>query len=239
MDQHNLEACGIEKDIRHFKCSAHQDLQLKASSLSDSGTFSDEIAKFEKRRPYHDHEIKSCKAAKLPKTERKCFSYGNTSATLCTKQNTDRLRAPSSVVSRISDSASVNKICAKGTVMVMSPCNVLANERNSKDVDISSHSMGAIDCSHNMSMKKETSSEAGETLDKHENELSDGRTAQCWLNAGENRLKSIVQGTYHNKQLKTESSSSNSTRAIFPSSSNDSSEEASVHEKPSKCCRSF
>ncbi|XWS24775.1 hypothetical protein CRYUN_Cryun27aG0013200 [Craigia yunnanensis] len=237
MDQHNLEACGIEKDIRHFKCSAQQDLQLKTSGLSDSGTFSDEIAKFDKQRPYHDHEIKSCKAAKLPKTERKCLSCGNTSATHCTKQNTDRLRAPCFVVSRVSDSASMNKNCAKGTVMVMSPCNVLANERNSKDVDVSSHSIGAIDCSHNISLKKEISSEAGETLDKHENELSDGRTAQCWLNAGENRLKSIVQGTYHNKQLKTESSSSNSTRAIFPASSNESCEEASVHEKLSKCCQ--
>ncbi|XWS21927.1 hypothetical protein CRYUN_Cryun30bG0098700 [Craigia yunnanensis] len=183
MDQHDLEACGFEKDIQHFKCSAQQDLQLKASSLSDSGTFSDEIARFEKQRPYHDHEIKSCKAAKLPKTERKCLSYGNASSTDCAKQNTDRLRALCYVVSRVSDSASMNKNCAKGTVMVMSPCNVLANEQNSVDVDIYSHSMGAIDCSHNISMKKGTSSEAGESLDKHENELSDGRTAWCWLSA--------------------------------------------------------
>ncbi|XP_022718275.1 uncharacterized protein LOC111276757 [Durio zibethinus] len=235
MDKNDLEACGIEKDIQHFKCSALQDVQLRASSLSGLGTFPDEIARFEKKRPYHDHETKSCKAAKLPETERKCLSYDNGSATGCARQNTDGLNAPCSVVSWVSDSASMNKSCAKGTVMVMSPCNVLANERNSKDADISSHSMVAINCSHNISMKNDTSSEAGETPDKHENELSDGRTA--WLNAEENRLKSIVQGTYHNKQLKTESSSSNFTRAIFPASSNDSCEETSVDDKPSKCCQ--
>ncbi|XVF30084.1 hypothetical protein REPUB_Repub16aG0026700 [Reevesia pubescens] len=237
MDQHDIEACGTEKNIRRFKCPAQQDIQLKASGLSDRGTFSDEIARFEKRMPYHDHEIKSCKAAKVSETERKCLSYDNSSAFDCARQNTDGLRAPCSVVSRVSDSASMNKKCAKGTVMVMSPCNVLANERNSKDVDKSSDFIVAIDCSHSISMKEETSSEAGETLHKHENELLDGRTACCWLNAGENRLKSNLQGTYHDKQLKTESSSSNFTRAIFPASSNDSSEEASVDDKPSKCCQ--
>ncbi|XVF63330.1 hypothetical protein PTKIN_Ptkin09bG0079400 [Pterospermum kingtungense] len=236
MDQHDLEACGIENDTQDFKCSAQQDLlQLKAGSLSDRGIFSEEIDRIEKQRPCHDHEFKTCKAAKLPKTERK--SYGNASSTDYAKQNTDSFRAPCSIVSRVSDSASANKNCVKGTTVVMSPCNVLANERNSKDVDISSHSVGPIDRSLNICMKKETSSEDGETLEKHENELSKGRIARSWVNAEENRLKSTVQGTYLNKQLKTESSSSNSTRGVFPASSNDSCEEASVQEKPSKCCQ--
>ncbi|KAF2290934.1 hypothetical protein GH714_016911 [Hevea brasiliensis] len=54
------------------------------------------------------------------------------------------------------------------------------------------------------------------------------------LHVDENGLKSVILATYHNKQLKTESSSSNSIRVILPSSSNDSCQETSVDAKSSE-----
>lgn len=61
-----------------------------------------------------------------------------------------------------------------------------------------------------------------------------GKMNGYWLNTSENGLKFVMQAVFPDKQCKTESSSSNSTQVILPSSSNDSCQETSLDIKSSK-----
>lgn len=60
------------------------------------------------------------------------------------------------------------------------------------------------------------------------------KTNGYWLNKGENGLKFVMHAVCPDKQYKTESSSSNSTQVVLPSSSNDSYQETSLDIKSSK-----
>ncbi|KAF3445438.1 hypothetical protein FNV43_RR10614 [Rhamnella rubrinervis] len=72
------------------------------------------------------------------------------------------------------------------------------------------------------------SSEGSQPLDK------EIQGKMNWLNTGENGLKLVMQAVFPDKQCKTESSSSNSTQVILPSSSNDSYQETSLDIKSRK-----
>ncbi|GLU16356.1 hypothetical protein SLE2022_327940 [Rubroshorea leprosula] len=213
-------------DHRDLNSPKPQDLLGSTSSLSDC---SGENAGFEKQL----QDSKGCKVEKLPEMETKCLNYGNIS-TICTKQDANDMQKTSSLVTTSGDSILINESSSGGTLRVKSACNMPANEGNA-DGDVPSQAPEGLDLTQNISMRSDASSEIGEDLKKQNTELVNGTMNNSWLRNGKDRLKPIVQENCLSKQLKTESSSSNSTNVNFPASSNDSCQEITADTSSLKC----
>ncbi|KDP35106.1 hypothetical protein JCGZ_10948 [Jatropha curcas] len=226
MDPHNSKANGKVNGFRHFYSSEQLDHLTKVESLSDSyRVLADGDTGLDKQKhgSISDPEISSCESAQSTEIENNCLKHDRMSSTHCTKENADELTVLSSVVSPSRSSEPKKKNFAQGT------CKVVLGSENPDDGSASSPT--GIDSTHNISMKSDVSSEGRQALGKETNEPAGGRMNRCWLASEEDGLKTVMAAACSSKQLKTESSSSNSIRTNLPASSNDSCQEISVDAK--------
>ncbi|KAK9270164.1 hypothetical protein L1049_025740 [Liquidambar formosana] len=243
MDQHDFKACRMINDARLLCSHENQDKLGKVKSLSDCcGKFTDANTGFEKQDHDSNH---GCEAATLPQIERKCPNDDHISSSDRLKGDANNLDRLCSVVSISTNSIVEGGLfakenCADGTSGAMSGCNghassmgqnKLSGDGNLKDGEVSTESLEGTHSARHISRKSDVNSETGKFLNKEEKEFDVMRAKENWVNSDQDGSNSMTQATYHGKQLKTESSSSNSTHVTLPASSIDSCQETSVEAK--------
>lgn len=235
MDQHDLKASEMV-GFKRFSSPEKANCLGNAKSLSDSYRVpadGDNGLNKQKHGSVSDHGINSCESAQSTEMERKHLTHNDATSISCNIENADESTLFSSVVSPSTTSELKKENWAEGT------CRVVPSSENLVDCDVSASCPRGIDFRQNVSMKNDVGSGGRQTLDKETNELTGGRMKENWLDVDGNGLKSVMLANSRGKQLKTESSSSNSIRVILPSSSNDSCQETSADVKSgehTKCC---
>lgn len=210
VDYHILRGSKMEDNVGHLSCPEGQSLSGKEKSLSDVlGTLSDSNVGLEKQIHKSDHEIDGCKSEKLAEGER----IGHVSSTDCTKDNDYNLKQQS-CVNNASSAVPLWISPAKSNIEVSAP--FLEGNASTKKSSMSSD--GCLD-----------SIQPIET-----NQLEDRKIDGYPLKIGESELRAAVQTSLHDKQCKSESSSSNSTQLILQACSSDSCQEMSVDNKTCK-----
>ncbi|XP_057974615.1 uncharacterized protein LOC131162304 [Malania oleifera] len=246
MKGNDLKPCNKVDKMKY--CSQEKlDVLEKALSLPDCcGNFTDSNNEVEKQEHKPDHAINHCGSETLPRMERKCVSYDQVS-NVFSHGCENSLKPQSSVASTSRISVVDVGTCKEGRVVANSKAvcgsvviasstgqTNLSIDNNPRDGDLSMHSSGTIELTQNISFRSDVSMETGQALNKEFNEFDVGGTKGCCLNPGEHGLKTVARETFPDKQHKTESSSSNSIPVIFPASSNDSCQDASVDGKSGK-----
>ncbi|EXC01094.1 hypothetical protein L484_025463 [Morus notabilis] len=164
-------------------------------------------------------EIGSCKAEKFPGIERN----DRIAPSGCVKEISNDLR-PSFIISTVRHSVLERRILPEGTSMVSPYRNGAGSNECLKNSEASACSAEKVTNFKKISMKFDVDSDHGQPLDR---DLHAG-TNGCWPNSGENGSRTVMRAVFHDKQCKTESSSSNSSHIILPSSSNDSCQDTSL-----------
>lgn len=252
MDQKNFKVSVMTSNVRHLH--DHQKLETFGNlknSFDCYGKYSHGNTEIEKQEHESDPEINSYEAVSLTEMEIKCLNYDYVSSSDCITTDANNSKQLCSAVST-SRSSTVGvgiykKGGAEGTsgemvcnkVVPSSTCqNRFAGNECSNDGETSAHFIGGIDSVQQICINSGIKLETGQPLKKEVNELDLGRRKGNLLNADEDVLKSIVQATFHDKQLKTESSSSNSSHVFLPASSNESCQEPSLDVKSCKHSKS-
>nr|XP_011464802.1 PREDICTED: uncharacterized protein LOC105351606 [Fragaria vesca subsp. vesca]XP_011464803.1 PREDICTED: uncharacterized protein LOC105351606 [Fragaria vesca subsp. vesca] len=194
---------------------------VKAKILSDCLMISsDKNVEMEQRVNISNHEIDGCKDEILPER----VAMGHFSLTGCKKDDVDTLKQPSSVISTVKNSVLQGDIHAEGTSRVMSGRNGLDH---SEDSEASAPFMVGDPSLKKSSVKSDVGSDSGQPSQTKGDEVVDGKMDGYPPCVGELEVKSSVQTTCHDKQCKSESSSSNSAQVTLPASSKDSCQEMS------------
>uniref|UniRef100_A0A5B7B272 Uncharacterized protein n=1 Tax=Davidia involucrata TaxID=16924 RepID=A0A5B7B272_DAVIN len=242
MDRPDSKACEIAGNVEHHCSHEKLDTLGKENGLSNScGKSADANIVFKKDGHISNKEICGREAETFPEMESKCPNDDHVSASDCTNGDNSEPRSSTVSTSRnfVAEVGMYQKESfAEGTYGATSCINGLASstiQSNPKDGEVSTHSLEGIDSTQHVSVKSDVTSETVLLLNRESNELDVGRTKGKWPKAGEVGFKSIMHATFHDTQLKTESSSSNSTHVILPvSSSNDSYQETLVEAKSCK-----
>ncbi|KAL6315487.1 hypothetical protein AAG906_000781 [Vitis piasezkii] len=252
MEQKNFKVSVMTSNVRHL----HDQQKLETfgnlkNSFDCYGKYSHGNTEIEKQEHESDPEINSYEAVSLTEMEIKCLNYDYVSSSDCITTDANNSKQLCSAVSTSRSSTvgvgiykhggaegtSGEMVCNK--VVPSSTCqNRFAGNECSNDGETSAHFIGGIDSVQQICINSGIKLETGQPLKKEVNELDLGRRKGNLLNADEDVLKSIVQATFHDKQLKTESSSSNSSHVFLPASSNDSCQEPSLDVKSCKHSKS-
>ncbi|XP_062026508.1 uncharacterized protein LOC133742842 [Rosa rugosa] len=210
----------MEDNVGHLGSPEGQSHLAKAKSLSDClGISSDANVEIEKGVHISDHEIDGSKDENVPER----VGIGHFSSTGCTKD--DDLKQPSSVISTVRNSVLEGDIHAEGTSRVTSCRNGLDNNEESEASAPFTVGNPSVKKS---SVKSDVCLDSGQPSQTKVDGFVDGKMDGYPPSVSEIEVKSSVQTTFHDKQCKSESSSSNSAQVTLPASSKDSCQEMSV-----------
>ncbi|KAA8546290.1 hypothetical protein F0562_002971 [Nyssa sinensis] len=237
MDRPDSKASEIAGNVEHHCSHEKLDTSGKEKGLSNScGKSVDANIILKKDVHILNQEICSPEAETLPEMGNKYQNYDHVSANDCTNgDNADNSEPRSSTFSTSRNSVAEVEMYQKESFAEGTSGETSSIQSNPRDGEVSIHSLEGIDSTQHVSVKSDVTSETILLLNRESNELDVGITKGKWPNAGEVGFKSIIHATFHDTQLKTESSSSNSTHVTFPvSSSNESYQDTSVEAKSCK-----
>ena len=245
MNPKNLEAHGMPSNMRHLHDQQKVETFGKLKNSFDCyGKYSQVNTESEKQEHESDPEINSYEAVNLTEKEVKCLNYDYVSSSDCITTDANNSKQPCSAVSTSRSSTVEVGIYKKGggaegtsgdmLCNKVVPSSTCQNRFTGNDGETSACFIGGIESLQQICINGGMKLDTGRPIKKELNELDLGRRKGNMLNADENVSKSIVQATFHDKQLKTESSSSNSSHVFLPASSNDSCQETSLDAKSCK-----
>lgn len=229
MEHHDLKGSETKGNAGRTCSPQKQSLLEKANSLAYCRKgLADANVEIQKDVENCKCEIGSCKAEKFPGIERN----DHIAPSGCVKETSKDLR-PSFIISTVRHSVLERRILPEGTSMVSPYRNGAGSDECLKKSEASACSAEKVSTFKKISMKSDVDSDNGQPLDR---DLHAG-TNGCWPNSGENGSRPVFRAVFHDKQCKTESSSSNSSHIILPSSSNDSCQDTSLDTQSCKCSK--
>lgn len=221
------------------------------NSIDTYGKYSHENTKNEKLEHESAYEINIYEPINLTERESKGPNYDLVSSSDCVTTEANNLKQTRSAVSTSRRSTVEVGICKKGGTEGISGdmhCNnlftssifgnPLTGNENSNNSETSAQSIGGIESVQQILITSCIKLDCDWPFKNEVNELDLGRRKGNMPKTDEDVLKSIMQTSIHDKQLKTESSSSNSSHVFLPTSSNDSCQETIPVLKSSKHCKS-
>ncbi|XP_050375876.1 uncharacterized protein LOC126793406 [Argentina anserina] len=211
----------MEDNVGHLGSPEGRSTLVKAKSLSDClGVSSDTNVEMDMIVDISDHEICGCKDENMPQKE----GIGHFSSTGCTKDDVDTMKQPSSVVSTVRIPVPEDNH-TEGTSRVMSGRDGLDNNEES---EASAPFTAGNPSVKKNSVKSDVCSDSNQPSQPKGEEFVDGKLDGNPPSMGKIEIKFSVQTTCHDKQCKSESSSSNSAQVTLPASSKDSCQEMPV-----------